>query len=298
MSKLNRQQIKLRARNKRIRREKHERRSQPEFSVPSPAVLERVLRSLESPIDEQDPRQQAQELAYQAMEAESLYEGLECALLALSLDPQCVDALTLLAYAASTSRHELIPALRKAVEAGERSLGRQFFRQNRGHFWGIVETRPYMRARFDLACALMQDGFLTEAIAHFESLIELNPNDNQGVRDILMSCYLSIQDLEGTRRLLERYAGDSGAVFAWSRVLERYLATDLDGALAALQDARADNPHVQAYLTGAKRLPKDSPSYYTPGEETEAFYCAGCLRKAWLKYPQAVSWLRAAVSGP
>ena len=181
---------------------------------------------------------------------------------------------------------------------GERSLGRQFFRQNRGHFWGIVETRPYMRARFDLACALMQDALLTEAIAHFESLIELNPNDNQGVRDILMSCYLSIQDLEGTRRLLERYAGDSGAVFAWSRVLERYLATDLDGALAALQDARADNPHVQAYLTGAKRLPKDSPSYYTPGEETEAFYCAGCLRKAWLKYPQAVSWLRAAVSGP
>jgi len=155
-----------------------------------------------------------------------------------------------------------------------------------------------MRARFDLACALMRAGLLTEAIAHFESLIELNPNDNQGVRDTLLSCYLGIQDLEGTRSLLERYAEDSGAVLAWSRILERYLATDLDGALAALQDARAENPHVEAYLIGAKRLPKDSPSYYTPGEETEAFYCASCLREAWLKYPQAVSWLRAAVSRP
>jgi hypothetical protein len=30
------------------------------------------------------------------------------------------------------------------VAAGERSLGPKAFEEDAGHFWGILETRPYM----------------------------------------------------------------------------------------------------------------------------------------------------------
>ena len=35
----------------------------------------------------------------------------------------------------------------KGVEAGELALGPKGFKQYAGHFWGFLETRPYMRAR-------------------------------------------------------------------------------------------------------------------------------------------------------
>ena len=53
----------------------------------------------------------------------------------------------ILAQAASGTNHqELIEHMRRIVETGQRTLGEQFFKENRGHFWGILETRPYMRA--------------------------------------------------------------------------------------------------------------------------------------------------------
>ena len=42
----------------------------------------------------------------------------------------------MLAHAGSDSRDELIENIEKAVWMGERSLGEDFFEENRGHFWG------------------------------------------------------------------------------------------------------------------------------------------------------------------
>jgi len=42
----------------------------------------------------------------------------------------------------------------------------------------------------ELAQLLRGAGRAEDAICHFEALLELNPNDNQGVRDILLGCYL------------------------------------------------------------------------------------------------------------
>lgn len=234
----------------------------------------------------------AQELAYQAMESDNFDTAVELAMKAVELDRRCVDALIILAHAGSDSQDELIENLEKAVWMGEQALGDEFFEENAGHFWGILETRPYMRARQELADLLRDAGHIDEAIAHYEAMLELNPNDNQGIRDLLLACYLTRGDLDGARWLFDQYDEDASATFQWSRVLERHLAGDEAKATRLLAEARKDNTFVEPYLTGKKRMPSSLPAYYSPGDESEAKYLAVNLRPAWKSHRTAVAWLK------
>jgi len=40
----------------------------------------------------------------------------------------------------------------QGVHAGERALGPEAFSEGVGHFWGVLETRPYMRAHGRTSC--------------------------------------------------------------------------------------------------------------------------------------------------
>jgi hypothetical protein len=79
-------------------------------------------------------QEEAQELAYRAMEATTRTQALTLAQQALAKDPDCVDALVTVAEAGARSIEDLITGLEKAVSAGERSLGAQCFEENKGHF--------------------------------------------------------------------------------------------------------------------------------------------------------------------
>jgi tetratricopeptide (TPR) repeat protein len=148
-----------------------------------------------------------------------------------------------------------------------------------------------MRARAALADILRGESRLSEAISHYEALLDLNPNDNQGLRDVLLGCYFLTDNLEGVRRLLEQYAEDGSAIFAYGRVLERFLAGDLEGADEARQQAHEANRHVEGYFTGRKRLPRRPPEWCSPGDENEAVHCATYLADAWRRHHGAVVWL-------
>ena len=257
-----------------------------------------LLTSLQSPsaIDtlsdsEADARIQAQELAFDAMEAPSEAEPRKLAKRALRLDPDCVDAQLLLAQIDAPSPRVLIERVQAAVAAGERSLGDQFIRENTGHFWGLLDTRPYMRALEVLAGELAREGILLEAIALYEKMLMLNPNDNQGVRDPLLGLYLQAGNPASAGALLKRYAGDSSANFAWGRVLERYLSGDLDGAVLALKVAQLTNSFVTLYLTGQRPIAHIDPEMYSPGSEEEAVLCMQWAGLAWSTKKEAIFWL-------
>jgi tetratricopeptide (TPR) repeat protein len=237
--------------------------------------------------------EKAQELAYDAMEADDIKTAVILAMQAVELDRRCVDALVILAHGGSESQDELIENLEKTVWIGEQALGEDFFDENRGHFWGLMETRPYMRARQELADLLCGAGRTDEAIAHYEAMLDLNPNDNQGIREVLLTTYLTRGDLDGARRLFAQYEEDGSAAFRWSRVLERHLAGDEAKAVTLLAEARKDNAFVEPYLTGAKRMPRSLPEYYSPGEESEAKHVAVSLRPAWKRHRASMAWLKA-----
>jgi len=148
-----------------------------------------------------------------------------------------------------------------------------------------------MRARQQLPDLLLDAGCVTEAISHFEALLELNPNDNQGVRDILLGCYLLGDDLDGARHLLHAYEEDGSAVFNWGRTLERVLSGDFQGAEHALKHARKHNRFVELYLTGKKKLPRAMPDSYSFGSEEEALICIESMGEAWAAHPEALIYL-------
>jgi tetratricopeptide (TPR) repeat protein len=241
-----------------------------------------------------DRRFEAQQIAYDAMEAwdnGQAERALDLAGQALAIDDSCVDALMLVAQAGSETPEELLGHLTRAVDRGAAAFGPQYFEENRGYFWGLIETRPYMRARSQVAKLLAELGRLDESIAHHEEMLELCPNDNLGLRYPLLGIYLEAGRREAALRLLARYEDDGAAMFAWARVLLCLLADDEDGALEALQEARAANPHAEALLSGRKRRPRKELGYYTPGEESEAIVCFDCLGRAWKKHSEAKAWL-------
>ena len=240
-------------------------------------------------------KQEAQDLAYRAMDTANPNRSAELCQKAIKLDPHCVDALMHLTRLACEDGDEMIEHMQMVVDIGERDLGgADYFEENAGYFWGLLETRPYMRARAYLAQLLAEAGNNDEAIRHYEEMLRLNPNDNQGLRYPLVGCYLLAENLEGARRLLKQFEDEGGAVLAWSLVLERYLSGDEDGATEALKEARRINKHAEKYLTGRKDMPKELPPYYGFGDENEALVCADAIGAAWKRQPKAVAWLKQA----
>jgi len=104
--------------------------------------------------------------------------------------------------------------------------------------------------------------------------------------------YLEARRLDDVAALFERYEEEYSAIFAWGRVLERYLAGDEAGASSALTIARTVNPFVEPLLTGRKRMPRRKPEYYGMGDENEAIICVDSIGAGWKSAPDAVTWLK------
>jgi tetratricopeptide (TPR) repeat protein len=254
-------------------------------------LMGQVMKPSQADLEADTLKDEAQDLAFAAMEAKTKAQARKLAKQALAKDPDCVDALVVLASIEADSPQQMIKSLQKAVEAGERSLGANFIKKNKGHFWGLIETRPYMRTLEQLASLLRAEGDKKEAIKQYEKMLELNPNDNQGVRDQLLGLYLSIGGIDEAGKLLADYKDDASACFAWGRVLERFLDGDLPGAEAALKEARKTNRFVELYLSGQKELPEFLPNMYSPGSDEEAMLCLDNLALAWMEFPEALVWL-------
>jgi tetratricopeptide (TPR) repeat protein len=266
--------------------------SEPPFNPAALRVMmERTLGGLGQ--NKRSDEARAQELVYDAMEASTWARRLRLVRQALELDPENVDALLMLEGASEFKGEERIEALRGIVAAGAKRLGKKAFKELVPHFWGFHETRPYMRARQELAAALHEAGRLDEAAQEWAEMLALNENDNQGVRYELLPTLLARARLDEAQALMERFKdeGEWSVVFAWSRVLERHLSGDDAAATKALAVARKQNPHMEAYLKGHRKLPKNLPGSYSPGSKEEALCYATVLMAAWKAHPVAVAWL-------
>ncbi len=150
------------------------------------ASFEGLLSDMFGDSDEETPLRKAQDMMYDAWEVTDPKGRIALARKALEVSRDCADAYVLLAEETASSVSEALDLYRQGVEIGERALGKDTFEEDVGHFWGILETRPYMRARAGLAECLWADGKHDEAIEHYKDMLRLNPNDNQGIRDLLM----------------------------------------------------------------------------------------------------------------
>jgi tetratricopeptide (TPR) repeat protein len=241
------------------------------------------------------PLEEAQELIYQALET-SGKQRLDLARQALAISPDCADAYVLLAEA-TEDPHEARCLYEQGVHAGERALGPEMFERDAGHFWGILETRPYMRARQGLAEVLWYLGERRAAIAHLQDMLRLNPGDNQGLRYTLANWLLAVGDDAALERLLAQYPDEGSAQWAYTKALHTFRRLGAGKqADKALQAALEVNPHVPAYLLGVKKLPKPLPTYIGMGDENEAVWYAAQAAEPWVATPGALEWFAAVLT--
>ena len=234
---------------------------------------------------------QAQDLIYDAWENDNPAMCVALARKALTISPDCADAYVLLAEVAVTPA-QAWEFYREGVEAGERALGKEAFEEGVGHFWGILETRPYMRARAGLAQCLWDCATHDEALAHWRDLLRLNPNDNQGIRYVLAARLLELGRDRELAALLKEHHDDGRAYMIWTRALFAFRTQgDNSKSRRALADALESNPHVLAYLLGHKPLPRVLPDSTGLGDESEAICLAVENIKAWQTTEGALAWL-------
>ena len=205
--------------------------------------------------DDDTPPARAQALLMRAYQSGSDEQAVKLAREALDAWPDCADAYVLLAENSRNAR-EASDQYAKGVAAGERALGPETFRDTVGHFWLVLETRPYMRARLGLAQALWVMGRRDDAVGHTQELLRLNPNDNQGVRYILAPWLLELGHDEPLGALLKQFEDDGSALWAFLKALRAFrLEGDTAAARKLLSAAKKANKFVVEYLGGDKMLP-------------------------------------------
>ena len=235
--------------------------------------------------------EKAQDLIYQAVETRGRRQ-LQLARQALALSADCADAYVLLAERAPESEAALA-LYAQGVAAGERALGSRTFEDDAGHFWEMVRTRPYMRARFGLAQTLQALDRIDEAIDHYRELLRLNPNDNQGVRIVLLPLLLALGRDEDAGKLLADYADDGTAMWTYGYALWTFRREGHSpAARERLRAATRSNRHGVRFLTADPSTLDDDFEMYALGSEEEAIACARELGEAWRKAPGAIAWLR------
>ncbi|MEK7861047.1 MAG: tetratricopeptide repeat protein, partial [Chloroflexota bacterium] len=238
------------------------------------------------------PLEKAQDLIYRAFEARGR-RRVQLARRALELSADCADAYVVLAEE-SRSPDEARALYEKGVAAGERALGPQVFAEEAGHFWGMVTTRPYMRARFGLAESLEALDRRDEAIEHYRELVRLNPGDNQGVRYSLLAALLLAGRDDAAATLLDQYGDEPTALWRYGRALSVFRREgDSRAARERLREALRTNRHVPKLLAAEREWPGPEPDAYAPGSREEAVICDAELGEAWRATPEAARWLHA-----
>ncbi|HZK82242.1 MAG TPA: hypothetical protein VFC46_14270, partial [Humisphaera sp.] len=183
---------------------------------------------------------------------------------------------------------------RRGIDAGRRALGEKPFDEPGFPFWGVVRSRPYMRARQGYAETLVALGRKAEAADEYQALLKLNPNDNQGVRYQLAPLLLELNRLDELDALLggDNFREDASAEWAYVRAL---LACRRDAgspkARSQMLAAIDCNPHVPKYLLGRAEIPPSTPPFFSPGDEREAMIVASSQKALWEQTPDALKWL-------
>ncbi|MEO1513909.1 MAG: hypothetical protein AAFV95_02815 [Bacteroidota bacterium] len=218
-------------------------------------------------------------------------EGRKLAQKAIDLYPDNVDAYIYLAEA-STDIDLAVDYFQKAIEIAKKLIGEENFKEWEGHFWGVHETRPFMRAKASLAeCLEMAEKF-DESIKHYKELLALNPMDNQGIRYQLATILVEQNKKRDYLKLYKEFNDDASAMWRYTYAIFLFRTNGRSAkSEKALREAYNENPFVVQFLTGEIPPPEMLPMTMGFGDESEAVHCLNDSGYLWLTTPDALEWV-------
>lgn len=159
----------------------------------------------------EDHKLDAYDYLEKAENAATVEETIKYAKKALTLDPYCLDAEYLIAQSEAESIDALVTKMEKIIRKGEKQLEKRGIsrEEDAGSFYGLLETRPYMRIRKGYLELLLEMGRFRMAVGEAKELLRLSENDNLGARYSLMALYCYFEDEKNALNLLGRYEEES-----------------------------------------------------------------------------------------
>ena len=152
------------------------------------------------------PLDEAYEILDKAYEADSLKEATKLAKQALKKCDYCLDATIFLAnLEKNTLKIEQI--INEGIDKEKKRLTKEGFfeKDNIGHFYGIFETRPYIRGLYFKAQYLATLSRLKKAREVCLEILRLNSNDNMGARYLLMAVDAGLEDEKDLLKIYKKY---------------------------------------------------------------------------------------------
>jgi len=241
-------------------------------------------------ISKADSLRMAQEKVYEAWESTGKKRA-SLAREALEISEDCTDAYLLLAEELRDGRKR-IELYRKAVAAGGRALGKDWETEYKGVCWLALETRPVMRALARLAMELQGEDELAEALTLYRKLMELNPNDNQGIRYQLAGCLYEAECGQELEKLLSAHKNDPSAALLYTKALHLFREHGPSKpSEKALKDAFKANTNVPIYLSDIVEMPDEPPAYIGFGDDNEAIAYVMDQGYLWWDTEGASEWM-------
>lgn len=244
-----------------------------------------------------DPRaealQKAQELCFDAFDARSPKQAEKLARQALKICPDCADAYNILAEAAGNVTEGL--AFNEAgVAAGRRALAEEWDNLvENDAFWGYMPSRPFLRAMQGQADCLWGIGRRDEGLATYLEMLQLNPNDNQGIRDVVVPMLIEMNRDAEALQILKQFNEDSCFALFDRALLEFRKSGDGEKSRKALRKATKSNRYTVREIL-LDRPSTDRPGSYSWETPEEAMCYVNLARRAWKMSAGAMAWLRKA----
>jgi tetratricopeptide (TPR) repeat protein len=182
--------------------------------------------------------------------------------------------------------------LEEAVTLGRRAFPLAF-RSSDILEWGWLENRPFLRCLCSLGVVHEREGRLEEALAIYQELLSLNPNDNQGVRALAVTVLFALKRPEEVIKVCTAYPDDGMPEVAYGRALALFQLGRNHEATTALKEAVRWRPRVAAELLKTRhRRPQSSiPGYITLGGADEAYEYWQHNGRFWGETEGALSWV-------
>ena len=213
----------------------------------------------------------AEDVIIEAWDAETPAKRNKLAKKALELDPKCIDAYNLLSFG-SAKPSDKIALLRQAVEVGD-EIWKPYLNDDEMEWWGFMGTRPYLRAMHNLGLALEDADKTSEAEILYRRLLNLNSNDNQGIRYLLLRMFSGQKRLDDCAAILERYPDDYGLEAMMTDLLLHLSRGDKKALPDLFDELDNRNEHVLMMLFEALdtgRWPDFEGEMIAVGSEDEA----------------------------
>lgn len=214
----------------------------------------------------------AYELLEKAENAKTEKQAIKLAKQAYELCPDCFDAIL---FQVDLEKDSLKKAklLNEGLEYEQERLEdeKYFAKENIGHFYGLFETRPYMRGLYTKALNLVIDGKMGLAKDVCKEILRLNENDNLGARYLLMAIYAFLEEEKEMLDLYKKYPEETLPMLFPLFALY-YKLEDYSKAKKYLTRINKANPHFIKMFKGTIKFDDDiEDGYYSHGDPSEIF---------------------------